>query len=121
MLYPVLPVYLKSIGFSVVLIGILEGIAEATAGLSKGYFGKLSDNSQRRAPFVQIGYALSSVSKPMMAIYVFPLWIFFARTIDRLERGFEQAQGTQYSRMNQLPKQRERFLVFTVQWIPQVL
>jgi MFS family permease len=86
-LYPVLPVYLKSIGFSVVLIGILEGIAEATAGLSKGYFGKLSDNSQRRAPFVQIGYALSSVSKPMMAIYVFPLWIFFARTIDRLGKG----------------------------------
>lgn len=43
MLYPVLPVYLKSIGFSVVLIGILEGIAEATAGLSKAYFGKLSD------------------------------------------------------------------------------
>jgi hypothetical protein len=31
--------YLKSIGFSIVLIGILEGVAEATAGLSKGYFG----------------------------------------------------------------------------------
>ncbi|HRD40663.1 MAG TPA: MFS transporter, partial [Bacteroidia bacterium] len=38
MLYPIMPVYLKSIGFSVVLIGVLEGIAEATAGLSKGYF-----------------------------------------------------------------------------------
>jgi hypothetical protein len=33
-----MPVYLKSIGFSIVLIGILEGVAEATAGLSKGYF-----------------------------------------------------------------------------------
>lgn len=33
MLYPVMPIYLKSIGFSVLLIGILEGIAEATAGL----------------------------------------------------------------------------------------
>ena len=42
MLYPVMPVYLESIGFSVLLIGILEGVAEAVAGLSKGYFGKLS-------------------------------------------------------------------------------
>lgn len=87
MLYPILPIYLKTIGFSVVLIGVLEGIAEATAGFSKGYFGKLSDNSGKRVPFVQIGYALSTISKPMMAIFVFPLWIFFARTIDRLGKG----------------------------------
>jgi len=45
-----MPIYLKSIGFSIVLIGILEGLAEARAGLSKGYFGKLSDNSGRRVP-----------------------------------------------------------------------
>jgi MFS family permease len=87
MLYPVMPVYLKSIGFSVLLIGVLEGIAEATAGLSKGYFGKLSDNSGKRVPFVQIGYALSSISKPMMALFIYPLWIFFARTLDRLGKG----------------------------------
>jgi MFS family permease len=87
MLYPIMPIYLKTIGFSVVLIGILEGIAEATAGLSKGYFGKLSDISGRRVPFVQIGYALSALSKPMMAIFTFPLWIFFARTMDRFGKG----------------------------------
>jgi MFS family permease len=87
MLYPILPIYLKSIGFSVLLIGILEGVAEATAGLSKGYFGKLSDHSQKRVPFVQLGYALSAISKPMMALFVFPLWIFFARTIDRFGKG----------------------------------
>lgn len=87
MLYPIMPLYLKSIGFSIVLIGILEGVAEATAGLSKGYFGQLSDISGRRVPFVQIGYAFSSISKPMMAIFTFPLWIFFARTIDRIGKG----------------------------------
>lgn len=91
MLYPILPVYLKSIGFSVVLIGVLEGIAEATAGLSKGYFGKLSDNSGKRVPFVQIGYALSTLSKPMMAIFNYPIWIFFARTTDRLGKGIRTA------------------------------
>ncbi len=87
MLYPVMPLYLKTIGFSIILIGILEGVAEATAGLSKGYFGKLSDTSGKRVPFVKIGYALSAISKPMMAAFVFPLWIFFARTIDRFGKG----------------------------------
>lgn len=87
MLYPVMPLYLRSIGFSILLIGILEGIAEATAGLSKGYFGNLSDLKQKRLPFVQAGYALSAVSKPMMALFVYPLWIFFARTLDRLGKG----------------------------------
>ena len=87
MLYPIMPIYLKSIGFSIVLIGILEGVAEATAGLSKGYFGKLSDSQGKRVPFVQVGYALSAISKPMMALFIYPLWIFLARTIDRFGKG----------------------------------
>ncbi|MCK9205358.1 MAG: MFS transporter [Bacteroidales bacterium] len=87
MLYPVMPVYLRSIGFSVMLIGILEGVAEATAGLSKGYFGHLSDTWQKRVPFIRGGYTLSAISKPMMALFTFPLWIFFARTLDRFGKG----------------------------------
>ncbi|NLR80142.1 MFS transporter [Chitinophaga eiseniae] len=87
MLYPIMPIYLKSIGFSVLLIGILEGVAEATAGLSKGYFGKLSDHAGRRAPFVRLGYTFSALSKPMMALTVYPLWIFLARTVDRAGKG----------------------------------
>jgi MFS family permease len=87
MLYPVMPIYLKSIGFSIVLIGILEGVAEATSGLSKGYFGKLSDNSGKRVPFVKFGYILSAISKPMMAFFIYPLWVFFARTFDRFGKG----------------------------------
>jgi MFS family permease len=87
MLYPIMPIYLKSIGFSVLLIGILEGVAEATAGLSKGYFGKMSDNMGKRLPFVRFGYMLSALSKPMMAVFVYPLWIFSARTVDRIGKG----------------------------------
>jgi MFS family permease len=87
MLYPIMPIYLKSIGFSIILIGVLEGIAEASAGLSKGYFGKLSDSSGRRVAFVQWGYAFSAISKPMMALFIYPLWIFFARTLDRFGKG----------------------------------
>ncbi|MBS1603347.1 MAG: MFS transporter [Bacteroidetes bacterium] len=91
MLYPVMPIYLRSIGFSALLIGILEGLAEATAGLSKGYFGKLSDQLGRRTPFIRIGYGLSALSKPMLAAFVYPLWIFLARTIDRLGKGIRTA------------------------------
>lgn len=87
MLYPIMPIYLKSIGFSVVLIGVLEGLAEATAGLSKGYFGKMSDLSGKRVPFVRAGYMMSAISKPMMGMLIYPVWIFFARTIDRLGKG----------------------------------
>jgi MFS family permease len=91
MLYPIMPLYLKSIGFSVLLIGVLEGVAEATAGLSKGYFGALSDASGRRVPFVRLGYTLSAVSKPMMAVLARPLWILLARATDRLGKGIRTA------------------------------
>lgn len=87
MLYPIMPLYLKSIGFSIVLIGVLEGFAEAVAGLSKGYFGQLSDHLGKRLPFIKLGYLLSAMSKPMMAIFTYPAWIFSARTIDRIGKG----------------------------------
>jgi MFS family permease len=87
MLYPVIPVYLKQIGFSILWIGALEGLANFTSGISKGYFGKLSDEKGLRLPFVKLGYLFSSISKPMMAIFTYPIWVFFARTLDRLGKG----------------------------------
>ncbi len=87
MLYPVMPIYLKSIGFSVLLIGILEGLAEAVAGISKGYFGQWSDVARKRMPFVRSGYFLNALTKPMLAISGLPLWVFLARTLDRLGKG----------------------------------
>ncbi|WP_439879581.1 MFS transporter [Pontibacter sp. MBLB2868] len=87
MLYPVMPVYLNSIGFSVLLIGILEGVAQGAAGLSKGYFGRLSDRTGRRLPFIRWGYLLAALSKPLLALSTVPLWVFGARTLDRLGKG----------------------------------
>jgi len=87
MLYPIMPVYLKSIGFSTLLIGILEGIAESTAGLSKGYFGKLSDVTGKRNIFIRLGYSISALSKPLLALSTLPIWVFFVRTLDRLGKG----------------------------------
>ena len=82
-----MPLFLKHIGYSAIFIGVLEGIAEAVAGLSKSYFGNRSDNSGKRLPFVRFGYMLSAISKPMLAFFIYPWWIFLSRTMDRLGKG----------------------------------
>lgn len=87
MLIPIMPLYLKSIGFSVFIIGLLEGFAEGFAGLSKGYFGKISDNLGKRTPFVRWGYGLSAVAKPMIVFIVNPFWVLLGRSIDKLGKG----------------------------------
>ncbi|MCC6722192.1 MAG: MFS transporter [Bacteroidia bacterium] len=112
MLYPVMPIYLKSIGFSVFLIGILEGIAEAVSGLSKGYFGKMSDISQKRLPFVKVGYTLSAISKPLMAVSVLPLWVFAVRTIDRLGKGIRTGARDAILSAESSPKNKAKVFGF---------
>ncbi|MFL5762506.1 MAG: MFS transporter [Bacteroidia bacterium] len=87
MLTPVMPIYLKTIGFSALWIGILEGIAEAVVGVSKGYFGKRSDERGQRLPFIRFGYLLSNISKPLMAMFVYPVWVLLVRSADKLGKG----------------------------------
>lgn len=112
MLYPIIPVYLKDIGFSVFLIGVLEGVAEATAGISKGYFGKWSDARGLRLPFVKWGYFLSALSKPMMGLFTAPLWIFFSRTTDRLGKGLRTAPRDALLSQNATPQTKARVFAF---------
>jgi MFS family permease len=91
MLYPIIPVYLKEIGFSVLWIGILEGFVNFAAGISKGYFGKLSDERGLRLPFIKLGYFLSAISKPLIGFFTTAFWIFSVRTLDRLGKGVRVA------------------------------
>lgn len=87
MLIPVMPIYLKSIGFTALWIGMLEGFAEAVVGLSKGYFGKRSDEIGKRLPFIRLGYFMSALAKPLTALFAMPAWVLFTRTGDRLGKG----------------------------------
>lgn len=91
MLYPIMPIYLQYIGFSAVGLGFLEGLANATAGLSKGYFGHLSDTWRIRMPFVQLGYALSALSKPLIVLCTATGWVLGIRILDRLGKGIRTA------------------------------
>ncbi len=86
-----MPLYLKSIGFSVFLIGFLEGLMELVTGLGKGYFGQWSDRTGRRLPFVRLGYFLSAVAKPMLGLSAAVGWVFFARMLDRMGKSVRSA------------------------------
>ena len=91
MLYPIIPLYLQQIGFTVAGIGWLEGTVQFLAGISKGYFGKRSDEIGRRLPFIQWGYTLSAHSKPLMGWLSHPIWILGVRGMDRLGKGMRTA------------------------------
>ena len=87
LLYPILPVYLKTIGYSFLYIGLLEGFADATAGLTKGYFGNLSDKMGKRVIFIRGGYSLSVIGKSLLILTQHVAGIFMARFTDRLGKG----------------------------------
>ena len=87
MLYPVMPLYLTQIGFSVVWIGVLEGLAQFIIGLSSGYFSEWSDLSGRRLPFIISGYFLSTIFKPLMVVSTSLSWVFTARLGERMGKG----------------------------------
>jgi len=92
MLYPITPIFLSAyLGASMAVIGIVEGIAEVTAGLFKGYFGRLSDKLHKRSLFVVLGYTLSSIVKPLPGLIPNIWTIVSFRIVDRLGKGIRTA------------------------------
>ncbi len=92
MLYPIAPLFLTSIlGASMSVVGLIEGIAEVTAGFMKGYFGALSDKAGRRSIFVVIGYGLSGLIKPLPGIIASIPAVVAARVLDRVGKGIRTA------------------------------
>lgn len=92
MIYPIVPIFLTSVlHASVPVVGLIEGIAEATASVSKWLFGSLSDYFQKRKPFVVTGYGFSAVSKLLLGLAnLWPL-VLLARFIDRIGKGIRTA------------------------------
>jgi len=92
MIHALLPVYLVVVlGTSALSVGIIEGIAEATAAITKIFSGALSDKLGKRKALAALGYGLAAATKP-----VFPLasslgWLVAARFIDRVGKGIRGA------------------------------
>lgn len=92
MLYPVTPLFLTvTLGASMAVVGIIEGVAEVTAGLLKGYFGNLSDKLRKRSIFVVLGYGLSSIVKPLPGFSPKISTVFLSRVTDRIGKGIRTA------------------------------
>ena len=92
MLYPITPIFLTAVlGSSMAVVGLIEGLAEITAGFFKGYFGRLSDKLGRRSIFVRIGYSLSALTKPLPGIFPHISTVLFARVTDRVGKGIRTA------------------------------
>jgi MFS family permease len=92
MIYPLAPSFLTAVvGAPVAAVGIIEGVAESTASFSKLLSGWLSDRLHLRKPLVILGYSLSAVGKPFLAIAtVWPVALA-ARFTDRLGKGIRTA------------------------------
>lgn len=116
MLYPVVPAYLQNIGFTVFWIGLLEGVAEFIAGLTKGYFGQESDRKAIRLPFIRWGYTLSAFSKPLMALWANLPGIFLARSFDRLGKGMRSAPRDALLSSEATPETKARIFNFHRGW-----
>ena len=68
MVYPLIPTFLAALGVSPAILGVIEGIAEATASLFRTVFGRMSDKLKKRKIFIIFGYGLSAISRPFFYI-----------------------------------------------------
>jgi Outer membrane protein and related peptidoglycan-associated (lipo)proteins len=92
MVHALLPVYLVTVlGASTIAVGFIEGIAEATANITKIFSGALSDWLGKRKLLTTIGYGLAAFSKPIFPLATTVGWVVAARFIDRIGKGIRDA------------------------------
>jgi MFS family permease len=91
MIYPYIPVLIKSVGGGPALIGLIEGIAEATASILKAFSGWFSDKIQKRKSLILAGYSLSALSKPLLGLSRVWSTVLGFRFLDRVGKGIRTA------------------------------
>lgn len=92
MIHGLLPMFLVSVlGASTEMVGVIEGIGEATASISKLFSGWISDRLGKRKMLTILGYGLGALSKPLFALALTPYWVLAARFSDRVGKGIRGA------------------------------
>jgi MFS family permease len=90
--HSLLPLFLTTtLGASVAFVGLIDGIAESTASISKVFSGFISDRIGRRRPLILLGYGLAAVSKPLFALAGSAGVVLGARFADRIGKGLRGA------------------------------
>ncbi|MEN3292977.1 MAG: hypothetical protein V7642_2230 [Burkholderiales bacterium] len=92
MIHSLLPVFMTVVlGASATTVGIIEGVAEATALITKVFSGVLSDYVRKRKWLTVVGYAMGALTKPLFALATGTGWVLAARFIDRIGKGIRGA------------------------------
>ena len=92
MIHGLLPVFLVSVlGAGTVMVGLIEGLGEAVAAITKLFSGVISDRTGKRKPLVVAGYSLATLSKPFFALAPAAGWVLSARIMDRIGKGIRGA------------------------------
>ncbi len=92
MIHALLPVYLMvGLGTTALTVGIIEGIAEVTAAITKVFSGALSDRIGRRKELAALGYGLAALTKPIFPLAPSVGWLVAARFVDRVGKGIRGA------------------------------
>ncbi len=90
--HALLPAFLTvKLGLPVAAMGALDGFAEATANIAKLASGRLSDRTQRRKPWILLGYGMAALSKPLFPLAASALPVLGARFVDRIGKGIRGA------------------------------
>jgi MFS family permease len=92
LIHSVLPVFMvTALGASMVTVGVIEGVAEATAAVMKVFSGVLSDYLGKRKFLMILGYGLAAFTKPVFPLARSVVWVFAARFVDRVGKGIRGA------------------------------
>jgi MFS family permease len=92
LIHSLLPVFMATVlGASMTTIGIIEGVAEATAAITKVFSGAMSDYLGKRKWLAGLGYGLAALTKPIFPLATTIGWVFAARFIDRIGKGIRGA------------------------------
>jgi len=92
LIHSVLPVFMSTVlGASMITIGFVEGVAEATASITKVFSGALSDFLGKRKFLLVLGYGLAALTKPVFPLATSIGWVFGARFVDRVGKGIRGA------------------------------
>lgn len=92
MVFMYIPIFLTTVlGASVAFVGLIEGVADATASILRIVAGRLSDKWGKRKSLVVFGYSLSAISKPILAIAMAPWHVLVIRFFDRAGKGIREA------------------------------
>lgn len=92
LVYPLLPFFLtRVLNANAVSLGVIEGAAEATTSLLKIWAGGMADRSAKKRPLVLLGYSISSLARPFVAIASTWTQVFAVRIMDRVGKGVRSA------------------------------